>query len=290
MLLDTYEIEHRPRKGYAPPIRAGRLAADRTYGGAVVHSSAGHLSDQIHTISYHRVESLASKSVLYTQASEAPGHAMAATGALACPIPVGAGLFAAPASMTAKLLRAVAATGLLSVEVWDSAGAGPRTKVGLLGVIDVADISSVAFTDVECWSDVAWPLLPPNGGFVVINATQLAGGTVTWGEAGAGAYYSYTPAGGWVLEVGVLGATIWQGSQYPILRGMAGAYCYPGGSGPADRTLEMDDGHRYTVRIIATRGAYSLTPMSRTGVGRANVEMDVMFVAEIGEQDLTPGP
>jgi len=291
MRIDTYEFEQRPGKQGSPPRRSGRVAVDATYGGAVAHSSPGHLSDAVFSLGWPMMDALPAKTVLREVAAETTAAAqITASGqAIGCRLDVSAGAFAAISAVSLRL-RKISATGTLSVEVWDSAGSGPQTKVGLLGVIDIADIPD-AWGDVPVWSDVAWPLFSP-GGYLVLNGAGLTAGTVAWaGSDSVDNYYKYTPAGGWSQQTGRPSGTFWQGSQFFVLRGLCGAYCYPGGDGPQLRTLQLDDGHRYSIKLMDVSGQYHIAPLDMDSRGIVDsVRADLVVVEEQGEQGLTPAP
>jgi len=291
MRIDTYEFETRPSKRYSSPERSGRIAAEPSYGGAVTHSSAGHLSDSILTLPFDGLSAAPSEdTVQVVAAADTVAGSVGTGGALAVPVPVAAGDFAAISAIVLRMRNPGGATGLLSFEVWDSLGAEPAVKVGLLGVLDAAEIGAVWET-VEIWSDVAWPLLTP-GGFVVLNGAGLTAGPIVlhWGgnPAPANAHYEYSPVtDSWSLANGELGSTIYQGSMFLILRGFAGAYCYPGGPGPASRVLELDDSHRYNVRILGLAHSHHVPPLEMTSNGLAQrVKLHMLIESEAGDQAL----
>jgi len=121
-----------------------------------------------------------------------------------------------------------------------------------------------------------------------VNAAGLTSGSVVWGGLAGSGCYSYTPSGGWSEVSGYdLSLQAWQGGPFTVLRGLAAAYAYPGGPGPAERTFETDDSRRYTVVVPRVDGTYLISPSSRSAQATATqVEMDLRIVAEVGDQEL----
>ncbi len=291
MKLESYTMPM-AGKGWKPPAVRPRIQADGTYGGVVVHSSPGHIGDQMWRIPLPALKGKPKVSTVRTYTAETYNHALTANEAFAFYVNVAAGEFAAISVATMRLKRSADGAGTLSVEVWEkNASSLPEKKIGLLGAIDVASGLSTSYQDVTVWSNRhAWPFLGPNGGYLVLNGNGLTTGTVYWAGENtvANAHAEWNPATStWSTVTGELSATVWQGADFLVLRGFQEAYCYPDGDGPQAWTLELDDGSQYSVKLREVEGQWGLEPLDVDHEGIL-VDAAIIFqpISEVGQQAL----
>lgn len=181
MKLEAYTMPM-AGKGWKPPAVRPRIQADGTYGGVVVHSSPGHIGDEMWRVPLPPLKGKPKISTVRTYTAETHDHALTANEALAFYVNLAASAFAAISVATMRLKRSAAGAGTLSVEVWEkNASSLPERKIGLLGAIDVASGLSTSYQDVTVWSNRhAWPFFGPNGGYLVLNGKAVSAGTVYW--------------------------------------------------------------------------------------------------------------
>jgi len=290
MNLETYEMPPHAR-GWRLPIIGGRLQADRTHGGIVVHTSPGHPGDEIWRLPFTWLDAAPQKTMIRTYAPTAVvADTIAPDEALGYQIDLGAGDFGAISAATMTLKRSAPGAGLLSVEVWEKDVADePATKIGLLGILDVATDLSTVWQEITVWSDRhAWPFFPPYGGYLVLNGNLLTAGTISWAGEGATANaHAKWSAAAWALANGELSATVWQGGDFLVLRGFQEAYCYMDGAGPQQWTMELDDGSRFKVYVVDIDGDQLLPPLGFSSpAGVLNAIAAIQPVSETGQQGL----
>jgi len=287
MNLETFELPWLAR-GWRPPSIGGRVQADPTAGGNVVHVAPGSVGDQVWRLPFGRLSLTPRVTIVRTYApTAAVADTVTANQALGYQIDMAAGTFGAVSVATMTLKRAAGATGSLSVEIWGkTAGDAPDVKIGLLGLIDVVNDLTVAFQEITVWSDRhAWPVLPPYGGYLVLNANDLAGGAVSWaGEGVTLNAHAKWNAAAWTLANGELSATVWQGGDFLTLRGFQEAHCYPDGAGPQLWTLTLDDGTQFEGYLVDVSGGQLLAPLAVGSTGSAvNVVAAFQPVSETGQ-------
>ena len=292
MKLGDYTFEQMPKPGWAPPIIKGRVQADPTYGGAVIHTSPGALSDEVYSLQFDALDGAPDKILVFNrdllvptpdEVTVYPGQAYGLR------FPITAPDFRAVSAGLLYLRRAAEAAGQLSFEVWDRIGDLPSTKVGTLGLMDVADITAdPGWTECHIASHLAFPLQAP-GGYLVLNAALLTtnsiyvAGDVFGGTSGV----RYIPGSGWQAEGFLVSGALWQGGQHCVLAGLAAAYSYPGGPGPLERTFTLDDeGYRRYLCFVA--GFETGTELWSPGneITFKNSVLDLMITGQVGEQGL----
>jgi hypothetical protein len=289
MKLGDYTFEQMPKPGWAPPIIKGRVQADPTYGGAVVHTSPGSLADEPYPLDFDGLDGNPKKTRLVDNPFDA-SLPLNPTEAYAMPISLEPGEFAAISCAVLYLSREADAAGTISVEVWDRVGDLPLQKIGTLGLVDVSDITTDGEeAAVEIASHLAFPLASP-GGFLLLNAASLTGNHIHFAMMATGHMTSaarYIPGSGWQPNTDRVGGELWQGGQHCVLAGLAAAYSYPGGPGPLERTFTLDDeGYRRYLCFVA--GFETGTELWSPGneITFRNSVLDLMITGQVGEQGL----
>jgi hypothetical protein len=297
MRLDTYEFERRPSSGVLAPIATPRIQIDQTYGGAIAHRQSGHLSDVPCIVAFDGLDLLVKHLEVQRHTGVTGIQLLAADEAVAIRVDVGAGAFAAVSWFETRLVRAGDISGPVSVEVWDRVGAEghPEHKVGLLGSFEASDVEvAPSFSVVDVWAEIAWPLLPL-GGWIVLNAAACTGaGTLDLaGEnwPGAKAVRHYTVAAGWhALNDKMANSWVYQGSQPLVLRGMAAAYCHPGGESSQVRTLVLDDSREFSVVAESFTYETEIHPWGTSAASWSGLtgqcQLALAVLTEVGQQEL----
>lgn len=291
--LDGYELP-RPARGWSPPRADARVVVDATQGGAVVHSARGAYADAGLALDY-RLPMLAQETVILNQATGEMYSVEITSTSVAYAHPVPLSSFAAISVARMRLRKSAGGTtGLLAVEIWDAAGDGnpyytPGEKVGTLGMLQIESLGT-AFADAYLWSDsYALPLLAP-GGFVVLRALSLSGGSVHWASVQPSTPYGvFTPlkraSGAWITaERNALHCSIWQGSDGLIVRGFAEAYRERGY--PETRTLRLDDGREFSVQVEGAGGKWTRKSSGMASEGWMDINLRLQIVAAPDEVPL----
>lgn len=300
MYLDGYELP-RPARGWSPPRADTRVVVDATQGGAVIHASRGAYADAGLELSF-RLPMLAQETQVAEQTTgEMFSVEISSTQvAYAQPVVVPLSEFAALSVARLRLRKSSSgATGLLALEVWDvdpdsydppsQPNYTPKQKVGTLGMLDVASLGT-AFGDVYLWSDsYALPLRSP-GGFMVLRALALEGGSVHWASVQqtepSGVFTALKRASGaWTTaERNALNHTAWQGSEGLVVRGFAEAYRERGY--PETRTLRLDDGREFSVQVESAVGKWLRKCTGMADEGEMEISLRLQIVSAPSEEPL----
>jgi len=274
--------------------RSPRAALEPALTGVVGHVRRGHPGDEPVTLDWTAMDaSPAIQIVRATAELNAAGDTVTGTQRLAYRIPVAA--FQAVSAARIWLSRAGGVTGHLTVEVWSADGVTglPDAKLGTIGYVECADIAvAPAYGAHEVYADAAYPCDPATtpGAWLVLAAQAVAGGNVTWGGTATAAAppteHAKYALGAWTGYRGELSATVWQGGELCVLRGLLAA-----GGGGQEYELDIEDGNLYTavlfdlaadIVVMPSRrgGGATVAPASR-GVAE-QVSLTIAIVAELG--------
>lgn len=264
MRIGGYTLEQGPAPGWNPPLRLHRVSQVATIGGARVTVLPGHISDEPLEIPFQGLDASPGKTLIHSYQGITDGYSFGNGEALGVPLPswgTPPPEFSAGSACSLWLRAAVPLVGFLTVEIWRT---DPMERIGLLGVIEPADLTS-SYQKIYRWNLAAWPIQDVVC-MLVLNGEHMTGGAIYWGgeTATQNGHLRYV-GGEWTTVWGQLAHELWQGGQENILRGLAADQ----GEIPPLYEIDFGNGPIYTGRIVRIESDMRLLPQAYNDVGLA---------------------